>query len=339
MLRKKSIRVKPPEFWKQRNSGAGALCLLPLSLGYSFASFFLQKLIKPWRSNTPVICVGNAVVGGAGKTPVALSLGKYLIDHGIRVSYLSRGYGGTKGGPYNIDAFSDNPIMVGDEALLLAKVAPTWISKNKISGIKASLINKPNLILMDDGLQNHSIYKTFSILVVDGYSGFGNGMVFPSGPLREPVTRVLKRVNVVVIIGRDRFGIKGQLLKMDQSVEILNADIVPLPAAMNLKDKPIVAFSGIGCPEKFFLTLDEFGFETIFKKGFPDHHYYSIKELSKLRKQAEKSGAILVTTEKDWVRLPNEQKKGINYIETTLNWKDQDALASILKNLVKLGER
>ena len=315
-----------PDFWKSGRGGVRSTLLTPVGVIVSLVTYIRQSIVTPWKAQVPVLCIGNVVVGGAGKTPVAISIGKAFKKNNVNINYLSRGYGGYDSGPHLVNLKKDTSHRVGDEPLLLSKVAPTWVSRNRVQGAKTAIANNAKLILMDDGLQHHRIHKVFSILVVDVKYGFGNGKIMPAGPLREPLSRALKRVNLVVLIGENSLKVRLQLLSLDPKLIILNAKLIPGPEIKDLENIQIVAFSGIGQPEKFFTTLEENGCKVIYKGKYPDHHQYSSSEICALKARAKKNKGILVTTEKDWVRLSKDQRLNIKFLTVNLEWEDENAL-------------
>ena len=289
-----------------------------------------RAIAKPWESKQLIFCVGNVVLGGAGKTPVSIDIGKRLVQRKIHFNYLSRGYGGYERGPHLVNPATDDPRRVGDEPLLLSEIAPTWVSRDRVSGAKCAIKGGVKKIIMDDGLQNPKIEKTFSILIVDGGYGFGNGKVFPAGPLREPVAQALNRVGAVVIMGPDLVGVKKELSNLSPKMPLLAVKIIPGPELENIYPKRVTAFAAIANPEKFFSTLENSSCRLVNKIEFPDHHYFTVRDLSSLRHRAQATNSILVTTEKDWVRLPKDLKQDIQFITIRLEWDDERALNSIL---------
>jgi len=322
--------VRAPEFWR-RDGGALGEVLSPLGWCYGLATRIRLAWIRPWRPPVPVLCVGNLVAGGAGKTPVALSLGTYLGHRGHKVHFLSRGYAGTAAGPHRVDPESDVD-AVGDEALLLARAHPTWISRDRVAGARAAA-EGADLIVMDDGFQNPSVVKDFSLLVVDGRYGFGNGHLIPAGPLRETVQSGLGRAHALVVIGDDEAGIEKNPAVSGMGLPVLKASVKPGPEAEALGGKPVFAFVGIGNPEKFFSTLKGIGCEIKGTTVFSDHHRFTEDEIGQLKSQAVENEAQLVTTEKDAVRLPPAARDDIEVLTISLQWADETSLDAALRPL------
>ena len=312
-----------PEFWAR--SGLAAHLLEPLAWAHAAAAAARRALARPFRVPVPVLCVGNVVAGGAGKTPVAVSLARHLAARGARPHLLSRGYGGTMAGPLAVDPARHDAAAVGDEALLLAAAAPTWIARDRVAGARAATASGAGLIIMDDGFQNPSLVKDLSLLVVDGGYGFGYSRVLPAGPLRESVEAALARADAVVIVDADETGVAARL----GDKPVLHAALVPVAAASFAG--AVVAFAGIGRPEKFFRTLAAAGAHIVARHAFPDHHRYAAGELAVLAGEAAAAGARLVTTAKDWVRLPPSWRERVAVLEVELVWQDEAALAALLE--------
>jgi len=324
--------MRAPEFWQAEQGGFSAVALSPLSWAYGFAATLRRSWVRSWCPPVPVICVGNVVVGGAGKTPVVLDIARRLQTRGRSVSFLSRGYGGSEPGPYRVDGDVDRVSRVGDEPLLLSRRAPTWVSRDRVNGARAAS-ESADVIIMDDGFQNPSLIKACSLLVIDGHYGFGNGRLIPAGPLRESPRRALKRADGVVIMGNDEAGLSATISRTAPDLPQFRAKVIPGPEIKNLTDKPVTAFAGIGHPDKFFRTLAEAGCNVVSNRAFPDHHPYSLSDLERLRSLASGHESQLVTTEKDLVRIPNDQRQGIEVLTITLQWEDEAALDSLLNRL------
>lgn len=309
--------MQAPEFW--RAGGGPAALLAPLGALYGLATRLRFAYAKPWRAPVPVVCVGNLVMGGAGKTPVALDLARRL--DGVHI--LTRGYGGTEKGPLRVDPAVHTAVQVGDEALLLAEAAPTWVGGDRVASAKTAVAAGAKVLLMDDGFQNPGLTKDLSLLVVDGAYGFGNGRVFPAGPLREAPARGLARAGAVVLIGGNATGLDFG------GLPVLKARLVPGPEAADLMGKPLVAFAGLGRPEKFFATLEGLGCNLAAERAFPDHHPYTEADLESLAA----TGLTLVTTAKDRVRLPPAFRDRVAVLTVTLAWEDEATLTGTLAAL------
>lgn len=313
--------MKTPFWW----GGDGPLPRLldPLGALYGAATTWRLSRGTPWKAPVPVVCVGNVTAGGAGKTPVCLDLLRRLPGvHG-----LLRGYGGDETGPLRVNPAAHGYQQVGDESLLLAQAAPTWIARDRAAGAQAIVAAGARGIIMDDGLQNPSLHKDLSLLVVDGGFGFGNRRVIPAGPLREPLRRVWDRVSAVVIVGDDTAGVAR---RVPSGLPLLRAQVVPDASALALRGQRVVAFAGIGRPEKFFVTLRRLGAEVVAIHPFADHYPYAPADVQPILDEAYQLGAIPVTTAKDSVRLPPDQRGQVNVLSIGLAWEDEAALTAVL---------
>jgi tetraacyldisaccharide 4'-kinase len=314
--------MRAPEFWTKQ--GGLARALAPLGAAYALGGDLRRRFAEPWRAPVPVVCVGNLTVGGTGKTPTVAALARTLTSQGRRVAILSRGYGGRLRGPSRVDPARHGARDVGDEPLLLARVAPVYVARDRKAGAEAAIADGADLLLMDDGFQNPQIEKTLSLVVVDGAAGFGNRSVFPAGPLREPVATGFARAHALVMIGADAnaaaFGFGGPVLR---------ADLVPTDKAA-WAGVPVVAFAGIGRPQKFFDTLASLGAALRGTYPFADHHAYKRRQIERLLIIAKEQHAVLVTTEKDFVRVPADLAAQIRTVPVELRFADPPALLRLL---------
>jgi tetraacyldisaccharide 4'-kinase len=280
----------------------------------------------------PVVCVGNLVAGGSGKTPVVLSLVEFIAGSGVAVHVVTRGYGGLLAGPVCVDPTRHDAVAVGDEALLLAQCGPCWVARDRAAGCHAAAAFGAEMVVLDDGFQNPGIAKDLSLVVIDAEYGFGNGFLIPAGPLREPVGTGLARAHAIVLIGD---GDMPEAVRMAER-PVLRADFVPLDA-VRFCGARVAAFAGIGRPAKFFASLVRVGAEIVMARPFPDHHRFSSAELMRLRRDAERAGALLVTTAKDWARLPAAARVGIETFDIELRWHDPTVLAALLAPVLRLA--
>ncbi len=294
--------MREPSFW-WRKPGLLAGLLSPLAAGYG-AVATRRMAGKGARAALPVLCVGNFTLGGAGKTPTVMALARMLQDAGLRPCCLSRGYGGSVSGPKLVDALNDRADAVGDEALLLARVAPTIVARERVAGAEAALAAGADLVIMDDGLQNASLAKDFTIAVIDGRRGIGNAKVFPAGPLRAPLEAQFKRSDALLVVGEDVGAGEVVAQASAHGLPVFHARLAPDAAAvMALKARKVLAFAGIADPEKFFETVMQAGITVAQRKAFPDHHRYNAEQAADLVMQAEHDGLALLTTEKDHARM------------------------------------
>jgi len=318
-----------PEFWRRR--GWQALALEPAAQTYAAAGALRHALARPMKAAVPVICVGNLVAGGAGKTPVTLELARLLAADGHRPHILTRGYGGHLAGPVRVDPAAHDFHAVGDEALLLAEAAPTWVAHDRPIGARMAAAAGAELILMDDGLQNPSLAKDLALMVVDAGYGFGNGRVMPAGPLREPWRRGLARAQAAILIGDDTSRIGATLARQ---LPVARARLVPSGDGDAWRGRRVVAFAGIGRPQKFFDSLSVLGVDLIAGIGFPDHHPYKAEEMADLMREAEQADATAVTTTKDWVRLPADLRARVETLAVRLAWERPEDEA-LIRHLIQ----
>lgn len=319
------MMFRAPAFWS--DDGLIAKALSPLSA--ITATITARRVACPgWVAPVPVICCGNVTVGGAGKTTLALDLARRLTRANVHI--LLRGYGGSSRGVHRV-ALDDPASVVGDEALLLAAAAPTWTGADRAASARSAVGAGAGVLLMDDGLQNSTLAKTASILVIDGRTGFGNGRVLPAGPLREPIATAANRCRAAVIIGQDETGATAQL---PPSLAILRADLVQNSSIAALHGQSVVAFAGIALPEKFFAPLRQAGATLVAARPFPDHHVYTHIELQDLLREADEQNAILVTTPKDAVRLPPSVRARVTVIGVGLKWEDDRQIDQLLAKFI-----
>lgn len=280
----------------------------------------------PTKVSVPVICIGNVVVGGSGKTPVVADWAKRLKAQGKNPHIISRGYGGTLIGPVRVNPAQHAVGDVGDEPLMLAKTAPVWVAKDRVAGAKAAVEAGADILLLDDGLQNPALFKDTSFLVVDGGRGLGNGAVMPAGPLREAFADALTRVDGIIFIGDEQVPF---LNLIPQSKPVLRAKAETVCATHELKNCDVFAFCGLGDAQKFFKGVQAMGARIKGTRSFPDHYVWSRAEVEDLLHKAESMKAIPVTTAKDAVRIPESLHPRLALCDVRLHWQDEAAVAAI----------
>ncbi len=313
--------MKTPAFWTE--DGALAHLLAPLGALYTLGGRWRRRHATPSPSPLPVICVGNLTVGGTGKTPAAIALARRLLVAGRKPVLVSRGYRGRLVGPVRIDPRLHASADVGDEPLLLAEAAPTIVAKDRLAGVRAAR-DLGDVVVLDDGFQDPRLAYDLALVVVDGGAGFGNGRVLPAGPLREPIADGLARADAVIVVGDGEVSIARPMLR---------ARLVPREDALRFRGRRVLAFAGIGRPQKFFSTLAEIGAEIAATRGFADHHAYDEDEVARLVEDAARLQAEPVTTRKDWVRLPEAARAMIAPIDIDLVFADEDAVMQRLAGL------
>jgi tetraacyldisaccharide 4'-kinase len=327
--------MRAPSFW-WRPSSLAATLLAPV--GWIYGAVTARRMARPGtRTAVPVVCVGNFVAGGAGKTPTAIALARHLVMLGRRPVFLSRGYGGSLAGPVVVDPATHGPAQVGDEPLLLARTAPAVVAADRLAGASLAA-GLGDIIVMDDGLQNPTLHKDLRLAVVDGESGVGNGLCVPAGPLRAPLPEQLRHVDAVIVIGPGAQGDAVAEVASRSGVPVLRGDLQSDPAASaRLAGRDVLAFAGIGRPEKFWNSLERTGARVAARRPFADHHPYARPEILAILAQARDSGLCPVTTEKDWVRLEPiltpDERAAIDVLPVGLTLRKDTDVASLLTRL------
>jgi tetraacyldisaccharide 4'-kinase len=297
----------PPRapFWWYRKPGVLASALSPLGTLYWRMAERKASQVEPYRSRLPVICIGNFTVGGGGKTPTAIAVAEVLKGAGECPCFLTRGYGGKSEGPVLV-AKGQTAAEVGDETLLLHAHAPTVVAADRASGAKLIEGTHATVIIMDNGFQNPQLAKDFSLIVVDNNVGLGNGLVMPAGPLRAPLGKQMPHADALLLIGEGGKG--APLAKAFEATNkpVLKARITPRGDVRWLGVLPVIGFAGIANPKKFYATLSQHGARLVDTRSYPDHYLYTERRAERLLKWAKRNNAMLVTTEKDWVRLPDD---------------------------------
>ena len=319
-----------PKFWAHGAAGFAACLLSPLGALYGLGTALRIACAKPWRVPIKVLSVGNLTAGGAGKTPVAIDLAGRLIGTGVEAHFLTRGYGGRARGPKRVDLGQDTAELVGDEALMLATVAPTWVGRDRTATARAAVAAGARALVMDDAHQNPDLIKDLSLVVVDGGFGFGNGRLIPAGPLRERVEVGLARADAVVLLDDDTAGAGALVRRLRPELPIHPARFRQGPEADRIAGRNVIAFAGIARPEKFFETVRRAGANILHSQSFADHHPYFPAEIDGLKARARALDALLVTTAKDIVRLTPEQRSDIEVLTITLQWDDEATIERFL---------
>ena len=319
-----------PNFWKKNNNFYNKiiiLILIPFSILFFLVSLIKKTLQTTNKVGVPIICVGNLVTGGSGKTPVVLFLIKFFKKKKINVHVITRGYGGKLKGPTRVDNSKHSYLEVGDEALMLSKEATVWVSKNRFEGAFAATLSGADLIIFDDGLQNYSVEKDLNIIVVDGGFGFGNNFIMPAGPLRENISSGIKKSQLLILLDDDKNHIEE---KVKKDITVIKGKSI-IKNYKKIKKRKIVAFAGIGRPEKFLNSLKEKKLTILKFFPFPDHYVYKNSDLNKIINYSKKNGGMPITTLKDKQRISKNLRKEIHFIDLEIKLNEEKKLNHFLK--------
>ncbi len=317
--------MKTPKYWQDKN--LLSKLLYPLGKLYLWGSFINSKIKHPKKIEKKVICIGNLTAGGTGKTPCSVSIAKILQEMKYKPFFVSRGYGG-KLRNILVDKKVHSAQDVGDEPLLLSNTAPVAINPNRYLAAQKALEYGADIIIMDDGFQNQSLQKDISFLVFDGEFGCGNGYGIPAGPMREDFASGIKKAQAIIILGKDKF----ELAKKIHNIPIFYGTISPIKPKFT--EQSVIAFAGIGRPQKFYNSLIECGLNILETIDFPDHHQYKREELLFLIEKAQQKNCVLYTTSKDFVKFPKDLQKYFNTLEIEIKWQDANALKSFLSQKI-----
>ena len=317
--------MKTPKYW-QSNSFISKL-LTPLGYIYGALTGLRIKLKKPKKAEIPVICIGNITAGGTGKTPVSISVAKLLSGEMFHPYFVSRGYGG-KLQNVIVNNKKHTARDVGDEPLLLSAQAPVVVNADRYKAAQTATEQGADVVIMDDGFQNPGLHKDLSFLVFDGHYGIGNGKIIPAGPLRETLENGIKRADAVIILGKDKHNLAQRC-----GLPVFFGHTEAAQTTINNQD--VIAFAGIGHPQKFYHTLKQQGFNVVKTIDFPDHHFYTREELDAIVKEAQKLNAQIYTTGKDFVKIPPLYSQDINVLEIAVVWDKPEELLNFIKQKIQ----
>jgi len=328
------VTLKTPSFW-YRDTGTSApfmeKALVPVSSLYNFFFALHQKTHKAEKVFTPIICIGNIVAGGTGKTPTSIALMNTLLSHNIakKPFFLIRGYGGAETGPTLVDLKTHTAWDVGDEALILAKHGPTIVGGDRVQSAHLAAQHGADMLLMDDGLQHARIYKDLKLVVINGEMGFGNKKLIPAGPLRQKLSEGLALADGFILIGED---LRNIVADLPASKPLIKASLKPTGDFKADKTQTYIAFAGLGYPDKFFNFLkDTLKLNVPECISFSDHHPYDEDDLMALNEKAQALSARLITTEKDYLRLPKVDGITVETVPVEMMWDSEDDLIELIK--------
>lgn len=305
-----------------------AVFLRPLGQLYHWLSRIKKASQPSFHPTVPTICVGNVTLGGAGKTPTVIALTHILRSFHLTPHIISRGYKGKTNYTHRVTA-DDNAEKVGDEAVLLSKAAPTWVGKTKVKSCKKAIKQGASILIMDDGLQSQAVHKHISFLVVDGQQAFGNGEVFPAGPLRTTIEEGLNTADAVIVIHESK---ETQRVLKHFKKPVFQASF---KACLPIPPQKVIAFAGLGYPLKFKIYLKSLGFDVVRFFSFPDHHGYTKNDLKEIMQAHTTLSFPVLTTEKDGVKLGDELIPNLHTLPISLEFRDKNQLIEFLEEKIK----
>ena len=318
--------MKTPKFWYKNYHNYLSLALYPISLLWQTGTILKKiKLKKKFRTNVPVICVGNIIAGGAGKTPVTIALAKALKNKNKKVHIIYKLFNTKIKSNYLKVTLKDKSCLVGDEPLLSSKIATTWVCKKRSYGIRAAVNDGAEIILLDDGFQDNTIHKDYSIMVINSKQGFGNKLLIPAGPLRERITGALNKADCIFF-----YGTRKDFLSLLPKCKIKTYFVKIRSTSSNLTKalkKKFIAFAGIAHPENFYSFLEKINIDIAHKISYPDHYQYKEKDFEKILNLSKITKTCIITTEKDYVKVPYKFKKNIYELSITIDF-DIDSFLS-----------
>ena len=304
-----------PKFWDKNQFSLMSILLFPIALLIKLLNIFKRSITKTYQCSIPIVCVGNIYLGGTGKTPLCIEIFSILKDLNMNPAFIRKKY----------DSFQD-------EVNLQKQIGPIYQSKKRIEALKEAIQNKANVAILDDGFQDFSINKNLSVICFNEKQWVGNGLVIPSGPLREGLS-ALKRANCVIINGKKNIDIENEIFSQNKKIKIFYTKYKP-QNINEFKNNKVAAFAGIGNPENFFNLLRDNKIDLVEEIKFPDHHKYSENELENLFDKAKKNSAILLTTEKDYFRISESYKQNIKCLKIEVEIENRNQFIEEIKKII-----
>jgi len=304
-----------PKFWDKTKISLFSVLLFPIASILKLLVFFKRSITKSYQCSIPVICVGNIYLGGTGKTPMCIEIFSILKNLNMNPAFIRKKY----------DSFQD-------EVDLQKQIGPVYQNKKRVEAVKDAIQNKVNIVILDDGFQDFSIKKNWSIVCFNEKQWIGNGLTIPSGPLRENLSSLV-RANCVIIYGKKNDNIEKKIMEKNKSIKIFYAKY-KAENIDNFINKKVICFAGIGNPINFFELLKQNGINAFEEIDYPDHYNYSKKELENLIKKSKEKDALLLTTEKDYLRIDENYKKNIQFLKIKTQLIDQDKFINEIKKII-----
>ena len=304
-----------PKFWDENQFSLMSILLFPIALLIRLLNIFRRSITKTYQCSIPIVCVGNIYLGGTGKTPLCIEIFSILKNLNMNPAFIRKKY----------DSFQD-------EVNLQKQIGPIYQSKKRVEALKEAIQNKANVAILDDGFQDFSINKNLSVICFNEKQWIGNGLVIPSGPLREDLS-ALKRANCVIINGKKNIDIENEIFSQNKKIKIFYTKYKP-QNINEFKNNKVVAFAGIGNPENFFNLLRDNKINLVEEIKFPDHHKYSENELKNLFDKAKKDSAVLLTTEKDYFRIDESYKQNIKCLKIEVEIENRNQFIEEIKKII-----
>ncbi|MDR1488538.1 MAG: tetraacyldisaccharide 4'-kinase [Holosporales bacterium] len=324
-------RFKTPKFWYSSEDSYISKLLMPFSKIYELSNSLKLNNAITKKINKPVICIGSILHGGAGKTPVVKFVAELLNRKKYNPHILASGKAGYIRNVMRVDSSKHSYLQVGDEPILSSEVCPTWIGKDRVKSAEAAILAGADIIIVDSGFLDNSLEKDLQILVIDSTQKFGNQHIFPAGPLIESINSGIQKADAILIIGVQNSALEEKIYTLKNNVPVFYAKMDPDSSVNVKKGDKVIAFCGLGYPEKFKKTLEKMELSILDFIAFADHHPYTFTEVQKLIRVSKNSHTKLVTTRKDYIKIPEIFRNEINVIDIKLSFTGKAFSDIILK--------